>query len=250
MRALSVRQPWAELIAQGKKKIEYRTWQRSFRGDLLIVSSVSRHDEDCIEEGLDPEQLAYGSAVCVVDLSKVTGIEGDYRWHLRDPRRVAPEKIQGFASIYNVDDARIRFSGAKAAPLRAPKRVVRPKAPKGVPSILVVASDVARARSWKASLDAIGCAVLSERDGFGAWKRLQTETGIGCVVLDAKIQGWNALEVVHRMRASELYASTPIVLAGASRGANSTDAANVFALSRLASAATVAEAVRSAVESS
>ncbi|MBK6692827.1 MAG: ASCH domain-containing protein [Myxococcales bacterium] len=46
MRALSVKQPWAELIAAGKKKIEYRTWSVDLRGELLIVASKSRNDDD------------------------------------------------------------------------------------------------------------------------------------------------------------------------------------------------------------
>src|SRR5262245_2077992 len=108
MRALSVRQPWAELIARGKKKIEYRTWKVDFRGDLLIVASASRKDDECEAKGLDPESVAYGAAVCVAELANVTGSEGDYRWHLRNPRRVAPVPLKGYAAIYNVDDAKIR----------------------------------------------------------------------------------------------------------------------------------------------
>ncbi|HRG94681.1 MAG TPA: ASCH domain-containing protein [Polyangiaceae bacterium] len=108
MRALSVKQPWAELIALGKKKIEFRTWQRDFRGDLLIVASKSRQDDECEEEGLDPTRLVYGAAICVVDFWKVTGSDGDYEWHLRAPRRVEPFAVKGYASIYNVDDALIR----------------------------------------------------------------------------------------------------------------------------------------------
>lgn len=39
MKALSVKQPWAELIASGVKTIETRTWYTSYRGPLLICSS-------------------------------------------------------------------------------------------------------------------------------------------------------------------------------------------------------------------
>ena len=34
MKALSIRQPWAELILQGRKTIELRTWKTSYRGLL------------------------------------------------------------------------------------------------------------------------------------------------------------------------------------------------------------------------
>ena len=119
MRALSVKQPWAELIALGKKKIEFRTWQRDFRGDLLIVASKSRQDDECDEEDLDPTMLVYGAAVCVVDFWKVTESDGDYEWHLRDPRRVEAFPVTGYASIYNVDDALIRVVDGGGSPARA-----------------------------------------------------------------------------------------------------------------------------------
>ena len=39
MKALSLKQPFAELILQGKKKIELRKWNTKFRGKFLIHSS-------------------------------------------------------------------------------------------------------------------------------------------------------------------------------------------------------------------
>ncbi len=39
MKALSLKQPFAELILQGKKKIELRKWNTKFRGEFLIHSS-------------------------------------------------------------------------------------------------------------------------------------------------------------------------------------------------------------------
>lgn len=41
MKALSLKQPWAELVMQGKKKIEIRKWNTNFRGDFLIHASKS-----------------------------------------------------------------------------------------------------------------------------------------------------------------------------------------------------------------
>jgi len=39
MKALSIKQPFAELILQGRKKIELRTWNTKFRGEFLIHAS-------------------------------------------------------------------------------------------------------------------------------------------------------------------------------------------------------------------
>jgi hypothetical protein len=36
MKAITVRQPWAELIASGAKRVENRTWRTRYRGPLLI----------------------------------------------------------------------------------------------------------------------------------------------------------------------------------------------------------------------
>lgn len=50
MKALSIRHPWAWLIAQGLKDIENRDWERSFRGRFLIHASsgmTRREYEEC-----------------------------------------------------------------------------------------------------------------------------------------------------------------------------------------------------------
>jgi hypothetical protein len=39
MKALSLKQPYAELILQGRKKVELRKWNTNFRGKFLIHAS-------------------------------------------------------------------------------------------------------------------------------------------------------------------------------------------------------------------
>ena len=41
MKAITIKQPWAYLIANGFKDIENRTWKTSFRGKVLIHAGVS-----------------------------------------------------------------------------------------------------------------------------------------------------------------------------------------------------------------
>lgn len=36
MKAITIRQPWATLIAEGYKEYEFRTWKTKYRGDILI----------------------------------------------------------------------------------------------------------------------------------------------------------------------------------------------------------------------
>jgi hypothetical protein len=53
MRAITVRQPFAHLIAIGVKPIENRTWCPSYRGPLLIHASKAPPDEDDIADAED-----------------------------------------------------------------------------------------------------------------------------------------------------------------------------------------------------
>ena len=42
MKALSIRQPWASLIAKGIKDIENRTWKTNFRGKIYIHAPAKK----------------------------------------------------------------------------------------------------------------------------------------------------------------------------------------------------------------
>jgi len=61
--ALSIRQPWAELILQGKKTIETRKWDTAFRGEFYIHASKIIDMEACKEFGIDPKSLVTGAIV-------------------------------------------------------------------------------------------------------------------------------------------------------------------------------------------
>ena len=105
MKCLSVRQPWASMIACGKKTIETRTWKTSYRGDLLICSTK----KPIIET------LPLGVSLCVVDLYNcrdfVPGDEGracckwfpGYAWEIRNIRLVEPFEVRGKPAIFDLD---------------------------------------------------------------------------------------------------------------------------------------------------
>lgn len=58
MKALSVRQPWASMIASGEKTIETRVWSTEYRGPLLI----------CATKKPVIDELPVGIALCIVEL--------------------------------------------------------------------------------------------------------------------------------------------------------------------------------------
>ena len=54
MKALTIRQPWAHLIASGIKDIELRSWKTNYRGKIYIHSSAkSDHGKTPASEFLD-----------------------------------------------------------------------------------------------------------------------------------------------------------------------------------------------------
>lgn len=60
MTALSIRQPWAWLIANGYKDVENRKWRTNFRGPVLIHAGKSsgREDYDAARMMIEDEDLA------------------------------------------------------------------------------------------------------------------------------------------------------------------------------------------------
>ncbi|MCK4647411.1 ASCH domain-containing protein [Candidatus Pacearchaeota archaeon] len=69
MKALSLKQPWAELILQGKKKIEIRKWNTKFRGKFLIHSSKIPDKESMEKFGF--HNLPNGFIVGQAELTEV-----------------------------------------------------------------------------------------------------------------------------------------------------------------------------------
>jgi len=103
MKALSVKQPWANLIASGLKTIETRTWKTKYRGDLLIVSSKS------------PKIEPAGYALAIVELvdcrpmikadEKVACCElyPAYAWVLKNIRPIEPFPVKGQLNLFDVE---------------------------------------------------------------------------------------------------------------------------------------------------
>ena len=112
MKALSVKQPWANLIASGRKTIETRTWTTTYRGSLLIVSSKR------------PNISPAGSAVAVVELvdcRRMTKADeaaaccavypNAVSWVMEDIRRVRPFPVKGALGVFDcpIDQARLEI---------------------------------------------------------------------------------------------------------------------------------------------
>lgn len=89
MRALSIRQPYAERILRGVKTVEYRTRPTSIRERVYIYASLTAGwPKDFDSMGLAPGDLPTGVLVGTVEISDCSGEPGDYKWHLKSPKRL------------------------------------------------------------------------------------------------------------------------------------------------------------------
>ncbi len=75
MKALTLKQPWAELILLGKKKIELRKWNTHFRGEFLIHSSKIPDKKNVKKLGFD--ELPNGFILGKATLSDVKKYENE-----------------------------------------------------------------------------------------------------------------------------------------------------------------------------
>lgn len=124
MKVITLKQPWATLVAEGIKKYEFRSWKTNYRGKVLIhagagidKTEMKRFEnlnldfpskkiiaevelEDCLE--LDNElnkkiiaenNIAYG-----------TKTRTGYAWKLKNVKKINSDKIiNGKLGLWNID---------------------------------------------------------------------------------------------------------------------------------------------------
>lgn len=89
MRALSVRQPYVELILRGAKKVEYRSTPTTIRGRVLLYASrIPGPAEEFTAAQLKLANLIRGAVVGSVEVVDCRPGPDGYEWGLRHPRRL------------------------------------------------------------------------------------------------------------------------------------------------------------------
>ena len=68
IKALTIFQPFAQLIADGRKTIETRSRLTHYRGPLAIHAGIKLDHEFAVECDYDPNTLPTGAVVCLVEL--------------------------------------------------------------------------------------------------------------------------------------------------------------------------------------
>jgi hypothetical protein len=87
MKCLSVSQPYADLIAKGRKTIELRTWNTKYRGEFLVHAPNKIKKDACKKLGIDETKLLTGAIIGKVEIydvkkyNSVSDLRSDYKRH-------------------------------------------------------------------------------------------------------------------------------------------------------------------------
>lgn len=126
MKAITIHQPWADLIAGGVKTIETRTWPTQFRGVLAIhagkanAETPKRQDAETQNEfwcDSGYRRVEYGAVVAVArmyDCRRLTAADepaaccecaGKFGFFLRDIMRLRhPMKLRGQQGLWEINE--------------------------------------------------------------------------------------------------------------------------------------------------
>ncbi len=120
MKALSLKQPYAELVVSGRKTIEIRNWNTKFRGEFLVHASKSVDKEAMKRFGFD--KLPSGSIIGKAELTDVKKYHnekdfqedkklhlasseyGNYGFILKNIQRVEMKECKGALGFWEVDN--------------------------------------------------------------------------------------------------------------------------------------------------
>ena len=121
-KAISIKQPWTELILDGSKSIEVRTWPTHYRGRLWLHAGLTIEKAVCLHFGIDHKDLQTGGLLghaelydCIAFTSEALWEElrpkhrniGPYQpglwgWCLKDQTRTEFEPMKGKQGFMNV----------------------------------------------------------------------------------------------------------------------------------------------------
>ena len=132
MKVLSLTEPYATLIRNGKKKVETRSWKTSYRGELYIHASSTKIPKETKENIelmnlVKDNDMNYGNIICkcnLVNCVKMTTeyvedirknnyqeyicgeySEGRYAWILENIEILdKPINVKGHLSIWNYNE--------------------------------------------------------------------------------------------------------------------------------------------------
>lgn len=123
MKAITIKQPWASLIANGYKEYEFRTWKTNYRGEILI--HAGKGIDKAAMKLFEYLNLSYPSGVIIAKANLIDCVEvskefrdkliqkdklvyngmNDYNWNgygfkLSNITKIDPIEVNGKLSLW------------------------------------------------------------------------------------------------------------------------------------------------------
>lgn len=127
MKVITIKQPWATLIAEGYKEYEFRTWKTKYRGDILIhagkgidkkaiaqfkhlsleypvgqiiakakITECIYVDEEFVQKVFTKDPIVYKGLISKDDWN-------GYGFKLENVEKISPIKVNGKLSLWDYD---------------------------------------------------------------------------------------------------------------------------------------------------
>ena len=124
MKVLTLRQPWATLVAEGIKKYEFRSWKTNYRGKVLIHAGTGIDKDDMkkyehmnldfpsrriiavveIEDCLELDEDLNKKIISENNIAYGHKIRTGYAWKLKNIKKIDYGKeVNGKLGLWNID---------------------------------------------------------------------------------------------------------------------------------------------------
>lgn len=125
MKVLTLRQPWATLVAEGVKKYEFRSWKTKYRGKVLIHAGAGIDKEDMkkykdlnldfpsrriiavveIEDCLELDEDLNKKIINEKNIAYGDKIRTGFAWKLNNVKKINYDKeINGQLGLWNITE--------------------------------------------------------------------------------------------------------------------------------------------------
>ena len=84
MKAITIQQPYAALIAEGIKEYEFRTWKTAYRGPILIHAGKGMDKKACKRFSEYNLEYQTGAVIAKVELTDCIEVDDAFRRHLQE----------------------------------------------------------------------------------------------------------------------------------------------------------------------
>ena len=124
MKVITLKQPWATLVAEGIKKYEFRSWKTNYRGKVLIHAGAGIDKKEMerfkdlnlkypskriiaeveIEDCLELDDKLNQKIISENNISYGSKIRTGYAWKLKNVKKIKSNKeINGKLGLWNID---------------------------------------------------------------------------------------------------------------------------------------------------